>query len=438
MIKTIPSRQLRPGMFLHRLCGSWLHHPFWRTSFLIKDARQIAEIVDSGIAEVMIDLSRGLDVACDDGGAMPDDGADTAEAAAGDTPAVGMPEADDPAPPVDADIDAARAAPDGPSGAAAGSPIVLTHKGLGAEIVRARRILADGKEKVARMFGDVRLGKVVDASAALPLVDEIASSVMRNPGALISVARLKHKDDYTYLHSVAVCALMVALARELGLDEERTRQAGYGGLMHDLGKAMMPLDVLNKPGRLTDDEFVTMKRHPEAGHRLLVEGGAVGEEVLDIALHHHEKFDGSGYPHGLAGEDISLLARMGAVCDVYDAITSNRPYKAAWDPGESVQRMAGWKGHFDTAVLKAFIKSVGIYPIGALVKLESERLGVVVGRGEASLLKPRLKVFYSVRRRMQIPVHEIDLESPGCQDRIVGVESPDNWGFVNLEQLWMP
>ena len=112
---------------------------------------------------------------------------------------------------------------------------------------------------------------------------------MRNPGALVSLARLKSADDYTYLHSVAVCALMIALARQLGLSEADTREAGMAGLLHDIGKAVMPMDVLNKPGKLTDDEFRIIKRHPVEGHRLLVEGGSVSDIVRDVCLHHHEK-----------------------------------------------------------------------------------------------------------------------------------------------------
>jgi len=163
---------------------------------------------------------------------------------------------------------------------------------------------------------------------------------MRHPGALISLARLKTADDYTYMHSVAVWALMVALGRQMGLDEEELRTAGLAGLLHDLGKALMNQDVLNKPGKLTDEEFEHIKSHPHEGWKLLKEAGSVNEAVLDVCRHHHERTDGNGYPDRLAGEQFTRLARMGAICDVYDAITSNRPYKRGWDPAESILRMA--------------------------------------------------------------------------------------------------
>jgi putative nucleotidyltransferase with HDIG domain len=288
------------------------------------------------------------------------------------------------------------------------------------------------------MFQEVRMGKAISGEAASELVDEISSLVMRNPGALISLARLKTADDYTYMHSVAVCALMVALAGKLGLDEKQTRDAGMSGLLHDLGKAMMPMEVLNKPGKLTDEEFRIIKSHPEEGHRMLLEGGTVGAVPLDVCLHHHEKVDGSGYPHRLKAEQISHFAKMGAVCDVYDAITSNRPYKAGWDPAESIRKMTEWtNGHFDARIFQAFVKSIGIYPVGSLVRLSSGRLAVVTEQSEHSLLTPRIKVFFSTKSMTYVPPEVIDLSRPGVSEKVVAREDAQKWGIQNLENLWM-
>ena len=278
------------------------------------------------------------------------------------------------------------------------------------------------------------MGKAVDADAAAPLVEEISNSVLRNPGALISLARLKTADDYTYLHSVAVCALMIALARQLGLDEQQVHEAGMGGLLHDLGKAMIPTAILNKPGKLSDAEFAVIRTHPDEGHRMLLEGRSISQAVRDICLHHHEKFDGSGYPAGLKGEQITLLARMGAVCDVYDAISSNRPYKAGWDPAESIKRMAEWQGHFDPAVFQAFVRSLGIYPVGSLVRLESGKLAVVVEQGELSLLKPRVKVFFSTRSQAYLKPEIIDIAR--SREKIAGREDAAKWGIRDIDRWW--
>jgi HD-GYP domain-containing protein (c-di-GMP phosphodiesterase class II) len=239
-----------------------------------------------------------------------------------------------------------------------------------------------------------------------------------------------------YVHQL--CAPMVALARQLGLSEADTREAGMAGLVHDVGKALMPLDVLNKPGPLTREEFAIMKTHPEAGHRMLKEARGVGEGTMDVCLHHHEKLNGKGYPEGLEGAEISLLARMGAVCDVYDAITSNRPYKAGWDPAQSVQKMAQWsrEGHFDDAIFQALVKGIGIYPNGSLVRLSSGRLGVIVDQSHSSLLTPVVTAIFVIDTREYCEPEVIDLSRPGCQERIVAREPPEQWGLSGLDDFW--
>jgi HD-GYP domain-containing protein (c-di-GMP phosphodiesterase class II) len=208
------------------------------------------------------------------------------------------------------------------------------------------------------------------------------------------------------------------------------------GLLHDLGKAAMPMDVLNKPGKLTDAEFTIIKSHPVEGHKMLA-AAKIDPLVLDVCLHHHEKTDGSGYPGGLKDEEISQFAKMGAVCDVYDAITSNRPYKVGWDPAESLRKMAEWaEGHFDQKVFQAFVKSLGIYPIGSLVRLTSGRIGVVMEQTSKSLTTPCIKVFYSTKSNLRITPELIDLSLPSCSDRIASREDPEKWHFPDLNELW--
>lgn len=400
MLKKISVDQLTLGMHLHAFCGSWLDHPFWRTRFVLEDPKDIASIRGSLIREVWINTSLGSDIEA----GLASEEAETVKLA--DTGAIAPPAA------------------------------VPEQTSFADEVKRAARICAKSKEAVVSMFQEARMGKAIEAEQAQLLVEEISGSVMRNPGALISLARLKTADDYTYMHSVAVCALMVALAKELGLDGQQIRDAGMAGLLHDLGKALMPPEVLNKPGKLTDAEFAIMKTHPEEGHKLLLAGHGVGEVTKDVCLHHHEKVDGSGYPKGLKAGEISLFARMGAVCDVYDAITSNRPYKNGWDPAESIKRMAEWSGHFDTTVFQAFVKSLGIYPIGSFVRLQSGRLGVVVEQTDKSLLTPKVKVFFSAKSQAYIPPAVIDLSRPEARDKIVGREDPGKWGIKDINRYW--
>jgi len=199
---------------------------------------------------------------------------------------------------------------------------------------------------------------------------------------------------------------------------------------------VMPLELLNKPGRLTAAEFELIRTHPQAGYDLLVGGQAVTEPTLDVVLHHHERMDGTGYPHGLPEARISPLARMGAICDVYDAITSNRPYKAGWDPAQSIARMASWKGHFDPALFAAFVQSLGIYPTGSLVRMASGKLAVVAEQNPGKLLAPVVVVFFSLQSQLHVTPTRLDLSAPGTQDRIVAREEGGAERFPHLDELW--
>ncbi|MDP1692340.1 MAG: HD-GYP domain-containing protein [Burkholderiaceae bacterium] len=399
MLKKIAVADLRLGMHLHRFEGAWIDHPFWRVRFIIADEAELRAAQSSAVRECWIDTDLGLDLA------PPDTPATSPAAAAIETASVQAPP-----PPRN-------------------QPTTLAD-----ELRRAAELCKRSRAAVKSMFAEVRLGHALDAQQCLPLVQEISDAVFRNPEALVSLARLKTADDYSYMHSVAVCALMVALGRTLGLDHAACREAGLAGLLHDMGKALMPIEILNKPGKLSDEEFAVMRSHPERGWALLREGQSVGEPVLDVCLHHHEKIDGSGYPHGLAGERITLLARMGAVCDVYDAVTSNRPYKAGWDPAQSMARMARWQGHFDPAVFAAFVKSVGIYPTGSLVRLASGKLAVVVGQNPQATTLPSVKAFFSTESNLPLPVQTIDLAH--SRERIAGREPREAWNFPQIESLW--
>jgi HD-GYP domain-containing protein (c-di-GMP phosphodiesterase class II) len=399
MLKKIAVSDLRLGMHLHKLEAAWIDHPFWRTRFTLADAADIAALRASKVRECWIDVARGDDVAAPTAEPRPASPTLSAEA------------------PAAASADASASGPT-----------------LRSDLAEAAALCQRSKEAVASMFNEARLGAAIDAEHCRPLVAEISESVYRNPGALVSLARLKSADEYSYMHSVAVCALMVSLGRTLGLSEAQCREAGLAGLLHDMGKALIPIEILNKPGKLTDQEFAIMRTHPERGHALLVEGRGATSAVLDVCLHHHEKIDGNGYPHKLSGEALTLIARMGAVTDVYDAITSNRPYKAGWDPTESIARMASWQGHFDPTVFSAFVRSLGIYPTGSLVRLASQRLAVVVEQNAQALTSPVVRLLYSTSAQLPLPPQRLDLAR--STDRIVARESREDWDAARIEGLW--
>ncbi len=400
MRKKINVNDLVVGMYLAEVDGAWINSPFWRSRFLISNMTEVEQIRSSNVLDVWIDTERGEDVA---------------QAPSATVSMVGV---------VRQQV---QPVPQSASGAVA----------LKDELARAAKICAESKDAVASMFREVRMGNAVDGEGARQVVQEISDSLKRNSGALISLARLKTADDYTYMHSVAVCAMMLALARQLGLNEENTRAAGIAGLLHDMGKALLPIDVLNKPGKLTAAEFEIVKSHPERGHWLLGKEGTAADMTLDVCLHHHEKIDGSGYPKRMKGEAISLYAKMGAVCDVYDAITSNRPYKTGWDPAESMRMMGQWAGvHFEPTVFQAFVKSLGIYPVGSLVRLASGRLGVVMDQTSASLTMPVVKVFFDSNTLKRITPEMVDLSKAAFGDKISTREDPAKWNFPDINELW--
>jgi putative nucleotidyltransferase with HDIG domain len=383
LLKQITVDELRPGMFIHKLEVWWIKDTRIHNQMLVTDPRQIEMLRNEGIQQLWIDLNKSLQAP-----AAP--------------------------PPAKKPIDR--------------TPFFQ-------ELDQAQKIFQQGKPQVMAMFNEARLGHGLNLAGMLELVDEIAGSIRREPTALLSVARLKNHDDYTWLHSMAVCGLMINLAQQLGLDNRQVLRVGMGGLLHDVGKAAVPLEILNKPGKLTEEEFEVMRQHPVTGAQMLMEANAEAD-LLDIALHHHEKYDGSGYPHRLKGEEISFYSRMAAVCDVYDALTSTRVYRKGWSPAEAMHNMLSWRGHFDNQILYTFVRAIGIYPVGSLVRLASGRVALVVKAGERSLLKPVVHAFWSLHAQREVRPERIDLGDSFCTDSIIGAEEGLLWENADLNRVW--
>jgi len=378
-----------------------MDHPFWKKSFLLESAADLNTLQTCGIQEVWIDTSKGLDV---EGNVVTITAEEHHQKVAEELQRM-----------------------------ATSAPQVIAKISIQQELEAARRLQAKSKAAVTSMFNEARMGNAIKVSEAAPLVEEISQSITRNPEAFLNLARLKTKDDYTYMHSVAVCALMIALGKQLGLTGADLKEAGLAGLLHDVGKMMIPEEVLNKPGKLTDEEFEIIKAHPKKGWDLLHGSPDITASALDVCLHHHERVDGKGYPDKLSGDNLTLFARMGAVCDVYDALTSNRCYKNGWEPADTIRKMAEWKdGHFDERVFKAFVKTIGIYPSGTLVRLKSGRLAIVLEQTEKSLLTPIVKVFFSTKSNEPIMPEMLDLSR--SQESIASAEDPAKWGF-DLKQI---
>lgn len=383
-------------MYLQEICGSWMDHPFWKKSFELTEAQDLKTLAECGISEVWIDTDKGLD-------AEPE------------TDNLSQEEANEK---INISLQQAALSITKP----------ITRVSMQEEIEIARKVHSKAATAVTSMFQEARMGKALQLEGIDTLVDDITQSISRNPEAFLSLSRLKTKDNYTYLHSVAVCALMIALAKQMKLDPALTKDLGMAGLLHDVGKMMIPDEVLNKPGRLTDIEFTIVKNHPLQGWEILKDSEGVCPIALDVCLHHHERVDGTGYPDRISGDALSLFARMGAVCDVYDAITSDRCYKAGWAPADAIRKMAEWQeGQFDSNIFQAFVKTIGIYPSGTLVKLKSTRLAVVIEQSDKNLLTPIVKVFFSTKANSPLQPEIIDLAQSA--DSILNAEDPAKWGF---------
>ncbi|QGY40058.1 DUF3391 domain-containing protein [Pseudodesulfovibrio cashew] len=244
-----------------------------------------------------------------------------------------------------------------------------------------------------RVIHDAKLGRKVDYAASVEAVDEIVASAVRNPNTLLCLSKLSRFDDYTYSHCINVSAIAVVFGEYLGLSHHDLNQLGVAGLMHDLGKTAVPERIINKRARLNDNEFAEIKRHPEYGFEILKKQETVPDEILLAVRDHHEKFNGSGYPGHRTREGTSPLARIISLADVYDALTSDRSYKDAILPNKALAIMYGMRGQdFDPLEVQNFIKCLGIFPSGSLVKLSSGFYGVVYESNPAQPLLPKIKI----------------------------------------------
>jgi len=403
MIKKVPVSQLCVGMYVHDLGGSFLDHSFWRSRFLIQNERKLRRLQESRLEWVLIDTDRGIDV--------PAGGPDT-----GAAPAARPVPAEESAPP------SARAAAPAPERS---SPEQQAFDD-------AKDIIEGSREQVQQLFADAELEGKLDLRQIEGLVQDMADSIDGHPDALTSLARIKRADQYLYAHSVAVAALMTSLARTLDLSEDQVRLAGMSGLLHDIGKIRDPDEAPGKLGRPVVPPQEVLRKHPLSGAEVLRLDPGVPPEVIDVCLHHHERVDGKGFPDGLAGDGISLLARMAAVCNYYDEVTSTRPFKKGWDPAFALYKMMRSEGQFDMDVLGAFVRTVGRYPLGSIISLTQGELGLVVAQNPDAPELPVVKIFYSIRWSHAIPERRVNLAEPDCPSRILPVAAPVDWAQSGL------
>lgn len=394
MIKSIPVEQLRRGMYVHSMNRDWIDHPFLRSRFRLEDNDQIKRIRELGVSEVEIDTGLGLDV----------------PSAAAQSPNPGL------------------------DAVARHQPPEFHPTTLAEERARARKILREARQVAEQLMDDARLGRQVNLHPAREIIARLVASVVRNQDALLGLSRIRSVDHYTFEHSVHVSVLMIAFARCLGLDRAVIEEVGLGALLHDVGKCRIPESILNKPGKLTDAEFEIIRGHVIQGQAILAESTDISTTALDVIAEHHERIDGSGYPEAKTGPMITRYGQMASIIDVYDALTTQRVYHNAMSPHEALRHLLQWSPQqFDRVLVQQFIRCVGIYPIGTLVRLESQRLAVVAETGREHFLKPIVRLIFDTKAHRRLQPQDIDLSCPtACgqdPDHIVDVEDPSQWGL---------
>lgn len=404
MIKKISVQDLRPGMYVHDLDCGWMAHPFLYTKFRVDGERAIRRIAEAGIRKLDIDTSKGLDV-------------DLAPTRAE----------------VDAAMECKLRAPSTPD------PLPPRRRSADEEFHEARNVHSEANRVIRNLLHDARLGKQVSVEQAEPVVEKLADSILRNPGPMLALCRIKTKDEYTFMHSVSVGALMMAFTRAAGMDEKTVRETGLGGLLHDIGKMTTPDEILNKPGKLTNEEFVVMRNHVVASREVLEKTRGITLTALDVAAQHHERFDGSGYPLKLKGAEISRVGQMAAIVDVYDAITSDRVYHKGMQAPVALKKILEWThAQFNPELVRIFVAAIGIYPTGTLVMLESGRLAVVMDHDPATPHRPRVRVVYDTTKSVHLTPVDVDLARSaghGGGDRVLRHEPPRKWSIDPLGYL---
>src|SRR5574343_270142 len=405
MIRKLTIDQLLPGMYVVDLHKSWLDHSLWIKRFAVRDEAHIWKLKEEGITEVSIDTARGIDL---------------------------------PPSPI-ARINEVERRIKSLADIKAETPRQVS---LGEERRRATRLLGEASGTVSQLMLAARAGQHVDAAHLEPIIGKMMESVIRNPDALVPLARLKRQEAYASEHAVATAALIIAFGRHQAMPEPEIEKLALGTMVKDIGQAALDSRLITKPGMLSKAEYSIVQSHVEEGLAVLEATSRLTETSVAVVLEHHERYNGCGYPYRMAGDEISLAGRMAAIVDTYDAMTSDRPYRAALSPSHALRQLfdsaGGQAQEYDPELVSAFVKTVGIFPVGTLVQLESGHLAVVEQLHPENMLTPVVRIIYHAGRKQYVTPVEIDLSRKlgNHYGNIVRAESFERWGLSPLR--WQP
>lgn len=416
MLKRIDAAEVQLGMFIHKLEGSWFKHPFWKSRFLLNDADMLQSLRHSDVAGIIIDTGKGADVSA-------------RQANSALRPAA-------PAPSQAVTRPAGR--PARVAGPVVRQPFDLrstTRAGMAREFGHAGKIADRGRKLVGQVFLEMRLGKSIKTRHVEPVIEEIFASVQRNPHAFNGLMRCKRDNEYIYRHAIAISALMISLARTMKFSPEQIREAGMAGLLMDVGIGHLPVDLTQLGGDYRNLDPAILEQHVPLGHEFLRAGGGIPDDVLAVTRNHHERIDGTGYPRGVKGPEIDTLSRMAAICDFYDSLVSDTAEGTGMNPASALQQMAVMTGWFDRAILKSFIETMGMHPIGSVVRLCSGRLAMVVDQDPSDYSRPKVRCFYSTQTGRFVQPSDIELAHCYGEDEIEAVADPTDYGIEDFAKL---
>ncbi|TIX49758.1 HD-GYP domain-containing protein [Alteraurantiacibacter aquimixticola] len=398
MLKRVEIAELEMGMFVHKMLGGWFDHPFWRSKFLIEEADKLQTLKQSALEAVIIDTAKGKDVAASAPEGRARSGASGQGAAAQPAGRVST-------------LKKRKSVSQPPP-----APTTTAQ-----ELQAAEGIASRAKESMHKTFLAARLGKALNVRTVEPVIRDIHTSIQRNPQAFSGLMRCKLQNELVYRHALAVSALMVSLARKMRLTEGEIHQAGIAGLFLDIGTNYLPKDAVPADGDCRNADPKIWQQHVMLGYRALQNDDSLPEIVLNASLQHHERIDGTGYPKGLAGEEIGQYARMAAICDTFDFMLTETEKEAALDPAAAIRKLQAMEGAFDEDILRSFIESVGLYPVGSFVRLRSDRLAMVIDEDVKDSTKPIVQVFYSLASNQRITPQRIALAESMEEDEIVDI-----------------
>jgi HD-GYP domain-containing protein (c-di-GMP phosphodiesterase class II) len=402
LIKKITVKQLKVGMYITDAYNQWIPSGATSRKGKIKNQETIDKIIHLGVEILYIDTEKGID----------------------------CPEVEEFNPTIESQLRLQQTSEQVmQSGVAAPNKVSLKE-----ERGRAEKLHSQAKEMIGGVLEDVKNGKGIDAQVITNMAEELSASLDRNSNALSCLSRIREKDAYLLEHSVNVGIMLGIFAKSLKMERAIISELVTGGILHDIGKILVPDEVLNKPGKLEADEWEEMKRHVTYGERVLDQTEGLSDLVRSICRLHHERLDGSGYPRNLKSEEISLYGRMSSIVDVYDAITADRVYHQGMAPNDALKKLIEWSVfHLDKELVYAFIRCVSVYPVGTVLELSNGRAGVVIQSNPTQPKRPLLRVFYNVRHQHYIEPYTLDLASGRIEDTVVRTIDTREWGINEMD-----